>query len=315
MKSLRLLVVGAILLALSLSDSIAQDSEAEPAAFPECDIFLFDVSISPAKTELTNCRNVTDAVGYENQPSFVPDSKSFLFSKSDGPQTDIFEYFIESAETKRVTKSKGMEFSPVASPDNKLISYVSDGVGANQSVWQIDRQSPNKPVWVLANQPEREPVGYYCWNRETGFFLFWSRYGFSIRLLHDSKPLTHYVSGSAVPTTPQQIPQSLCFSFVHRQGNGEVWIKELDPESKSVRPLIKCVGSNSHYGWSPDGSIFMVERDVLFRWSGKEAESWVEVVDLSQFNIKDATRLTISPNGNLMAVVGVNSDTVNSETD
>jgi Tol biopolymer transport system component len=283
-----------------------EEAEKSESGFPESDIFLFDLDLTAdsKKEIIANGKNVTAKPGYENQPFFVPDGKSFLFVQSAGEQTDIFEYFLESGETKQVTDSKNMEFSPQSSPDNQTISFVTDGEGANQSVWKIQRSDPVKASWLLESQPEREPVGYYSWNHETGYIVYWSRYGFSIRLVHESKEIFKYVSGDAVPSSPQIIPGTNKFSFLHRQGDETVYIKELDPETLAIRPLVTTVGSNSHYGWTPNGTILMIEGSVLHLWSGKRDEGWKELVDLSSHGVASATRLMVSPDGTKLAVVG-----------
>jgi len=299
-----------VFLLLLATQAVAQE-ETKPVAeqeeksdFPESDIFLFQLSEVDGKVTVSNGKNVTNRKGYENQPFFTSDSSSFLFTQSEGKQTDVFEYILNSGETKRVTESVGMEFSPTPSPDNKTISFVTDGEGANQSIWHINRSDPASPVWTLKDQPEREPVGYYSWNHETGYILFWSRYGYSMRLVHESRELSHYITGNAVPTTPWIIPGTNLFSFVHRQANGEVWIKELDPETRAVRPLVAISGSNSHYNWMPDGSIVMLQGTKLFRWKEAETAGWEEVSKLSSAGIESASRVAVSPDGKWLAVVG-----------
>ena len=271
--------------------------------FPESDIFLFDLNLDDADNALSGGRNVTARAGYENQPSFVQDGKSFLFSQSVGGETEIFEYLIESGETRQVASIDGNEFSPQPSPDNRAVSFVTDGPNANMSVWQIQRDS-DEPEWVLRHLAEREPIGYYCWNRRTGDLLFWSRYGFSLRLVNTGETETHYVTGDAVPSSPQQIPGTDRFSFVHRQGNGQVWIKELDPQTRSVRPLVAISGSNAHYGWTPDGQILRIQETALNRWS-PESGAWSKVADLPALGVASATRLAVSPDGTRIAIVGV----------
>ena len=253
---------------LAISEANAQDNAArKPLELPECDIFLFDLADSATAMTVSNSRNVTPRKGYDNQPWFTPESNSFLFSANYDPyRTDVYEYFLESGETKQLTDSPTQEYSPQVSPDNKTISFVTDGETANQSVWFGDRVGQNFQ-WLLANQGNREPVGYYSWNRSTGYILYWSRYGFSMRLVHKTKELSHYVTGDAIPTTPHIIPATDNFSFMHQQGNGEVWIKELNPDTLAVRPLTPVIGNSRHYGWTPSGSIVMCDGTKLHRWS------------------------------------------------
>ena len=296
------------LIAFGMESGSAQEAEKEKVDFPESDIFLFEIKLDDSVMSVgEKGRNVTAKPGYENQPYFTPDSKSFLFSQADDYQTDVYEYFLDSGETKQVTDSANMEFSPQPSPDNKTISFVTDGEGANQSVWHIRRDNA-EPVWTLKHLGEREPVGYYSWNHATGSILFWSRYGFNVRLAHQTEKPTHYVSGDAVPSSPQMIPGTPHFSFLHRQGNGQVWIKELNTETKAIRPITTVVGNNSHYGWMPDGSIVMMEGSELHRWTAEDGEQkagWEKVIDLKNHGIKTATRVNVSPDGRWLAVVGV----------
>ena len=292
----------------------AQDEAKEKVNFPQADIFLFELTNEDGKLNVGNGRNVTARPGYENQPFFVADSSSFLFSRSDDYQTDIYEYFIATGDIKQITSTEISEFSPQPSPDNQTISFVTDGEKANLSVCHVRRDDSN-PTWTLNNQTEREPIGYYSWNHETGFILFWSRYGFNVRLVHESKPVSHYVSGNAVPTSPHIIPGTKNFSFLHRQGNGQVWIKELDPETLAVRPLTPVVGNNTHYGWTPEGAIVMVEGSVLHLWRPGSDTGWQRVADLKSQGLGSATRIAVSPNGKWLAVVGLPLNTRTNEED
>lgn len=300
----KVLIVGSLLAGFSVP-ALAQDAaEREKANFPNTDIFLLDLTLGESAS-VTNARNVTGQAAYENQPSFTPGSTSFLFSRSDDYQTDVYEYDIVNRTTRQITASATNEFSPVATPDNQTISFVTDGPGANQNVATITRAKPGEQKALLPGSSLREPTGYYSWDHATGNVLFWSRYGFNVTLTHADKEQAHYVSGNAVPSTPYVIPGTQNFSFVHRQGNGQMMIKELNPETKAVRPLTPTVGSNANYGWAPDRSIMMIERDVLYRWSEDDEQGWDTVADLSDHGIKDAARLAVSPDGTKLAIVGL----------
>lgn len=305
-RALYLMIAGFISVFCVENLSAQHDPEDQKVLdLPECDIFLFDMEETGDEMKISNGRNITQRPGYDNQPWFTPDSQSVLFTANRKPdRTDVFEYFIESGETKQVTDSPTQEYSPQISGDNKTLSFVTDGETANQSIWQIERGS-QQANWLLANQGEREPVGYYSWNHDTGYILYWSRYGFNMRLVHQSKVLSHYVSGDAVPSTPHIIPDTKCFSFLHRQGNGEVWIKELDPESLAVRPLTAVRGNNHNYGWTPGGWIVMCDGQQLYRWSPESENGWQPVADLASHGLQGVTRVAISPDGKKLAIVGL----------
>jgi hypothetical protein len=126
-----------------------------------------------------------------------------------------------------------------------------------------------------------------------------------MRLVHQTKELSHYVTGNAIPTSPHIIPGTDNFSFMHQQANGEVWIKELNPESLAIRPLTPVVGNSRHYGWSPNGWIAMVDGTKLHRWSPESKDGWELVADLKDHGMTNVTRVAVSPDGKKLAVVGL----------
>ena len=288
-------------------DEAAPDEGAEEtsaaSSFPQSDIFLFDLSMDDGALSISGGENVTNRSGYDNQPFFTPDSRAFLYSRSDKNQTDIYEYDIASRTARPITQTETSEFSPVPSPDNAKISFVTDGPGANQNIAVMTRATPPKTVNLLPGDSLREPIGYYSWNHATGDVLYWSRYGFNVTLTHAEKNVYHYVSGDAVPSTPYVIPGSNRFSFVHRQGNSDVVIKAFDPETKSVTPLTSLPGANANYGWTPDGAILIIEGGVLHRWT-QDSGTWDKVADLKDHGINSAARLSVSPDGTKLAIVG-----------
>ncbi len=284
-----------------------QDDPSEQALeLPECDIYLFDVVVAENLVSIANGQNVTKRSGYDNQPWFTPDSKTFLFTANYQPdRTDVYEFRLASGEIRQLTDSRDQEYSPQVSKDNQMLSFVTDGETANQSIWSSNREGGNLN-WVLKNLGEREPVGYYAWNRSTEKILFWSRYGFSLQLVDLQSNTARYITGDAIPVSPQIIPGTTNFSFVHRQGNGEGWIKELNPKTFAIRPLVMIEGANHHYAWTPNGSILMAEGEKLNQW--RPGGKWEAVADFSEYAMKSPTRVAVSPDGKKLAVVAVAGD-------
>ncbi len=286
---------------LVFSAATAQDAdEEEPVSnFPETEIFLFEIDLESSDAPLSGGVNVTNRAGYDNQPYFTPDGASFVYSRDDGQQTDVYEYFIESGEIKRLTESEATEFSPTPFPDNSSIAFVSD---RSSSIWHAGRDDMNNPKVAQTAFNNTEPIGYFAWNHATGDILYWSQFGFSISLVHESEAKYHFVTGHAVPSTPHVIPNTNKFSFVHRQTNEQVWIKELDPDSKAIRPLVPLLGSNANYVWSEDGKIVLIENNSLHIYDPNTDQGWEQLADFADFGISQAYRLAISDRH--LAVVG-----------
>jgi len=300
--ALATLMLLSCIVSASTSAIAAQVEERPKLNFPHTDIFVFDLDLNSSGMALSEGKNATQRTGYDNQPYFTIDSTSFIYSRADDYQTDVYEYFLKTNKTKRLTDSPATEFSPTPSPSNKLIAFVSD---RNGGIWFGDRKKLDKPKWVLEASDNREPVGYFAWNHETEDLLYWSRYGFSMALVNRKTGSYHFVAGNTPPSTPHIIPGTQKFSFVHRQTNGQVWIKELDPNTKAIRPLIMVNGTNMNYTWAPDGSILMVQNNKLNRWEGGSDSGWSIIADLQELGVSNANRLAVSPDGNHLAVVGI----------
>lgn len=285
------------------TDNTSEEQEAEQPEFnfAESEIFLFDYDMNKNDAALSNVANVTNRRGYDNQPYFTPDNEAFLYVRDDGVQTDIYEYSLNTRQHTRLTNSDRSEFSPSPSPDGTMVSFVFE---RNNSVWHAKRGEENSPTWSFETAGIIEPVGYFVRNHDTDDILYWSRFGFNISLTNASTQKYHYITGDALPIKPFIIPGTDKFSFIHRQGNSSVWIKELDPKTLAVRPLTPIVGNNANYTWTPDGSIIQIEGSGVFRWTEGSGEGWEKIDELGKHGVKNANRIAISPDGKKIAIVG-----------
>ncbi|MCP6330317.1 hypothetical protein NL460_29705, partial [Klebsiella pneumoniae] len=61
---------------------------------PNTDVYLVSLA-EPAAWSAASVSNISTSPGYDNQPSFMRDSRSVLFtSNRDGKQSDIYRYWI-----------------------------------------------------------------------------------------------------------------------------------------------------------------------------------------------------------------------------
>ncbi|MGB0496456.1 MAG: TolB family protein [Kangiellaceae bacterium] len=299
------ILVGLVLNSLVFSSFGFSEEDEQPVSPPDSEVHLFDLAYQQKSGQnesykLSNGINISNNLGYDNQPYFASNSKSlFYVSVQDGEQTDVYEYHIKNKKTKQITNTPHSEYSPKTS-DNNLISFVSEGGNPYQSVWQLNKKN-GQSKWLFNS---KEPVGYYQVNENTGDVLFWSRYGWSVQYLNLKRDESRFVSGNALPSSPMQIPNTNLFSFVHRQTNSEVWIKSFDPTDFSITPIAPIYGNNYDYTWAPNGEIFRVEENVLYVWGKKRVDDgWRKVQDLTKNFKGKISRLAISPDGKKIALV------------
>jgi hypothetical protein len=275
---------------------------------PDSDIFLAELDL--ARGHVGPPRNLTQRVGYDNQPAFLLDGSGFLYvADVDGP-TDVFRYTFATGTSTRVTTTPEAEFSPtplaagfsavrVAAPDGDVEVYTE-----SQQVWRYD--DAGRAVESLL--PDVRRVGYHAWLDKRHLALIRVGPGgegpnplvFADLRTGTVSPIAPDAGRSLVPTK-----KGLLFVDKHDAARWVVArvtgtrVTELvatppnapgepeDARSEDLRVL-------------PDGSILMAHGTRLLRWSG--GKDWEVLVDLPDIGgvIK---RLTVSPDGTKLLFV------------
>src|SRR6516165_1379333 len=105
-------------------------SPSPAAAPPASDIYIVDLKNQHNYKNGTDIlkfgdpKKITEFVGYNNQPFFLPDGKSILYTSIRDKQADIYRYDLETGKTTQVTNTPESEYSPTLMPDKKNISVV-----------------------------------------------------------------------------------------------------------------------------------------------------------------------------------------------
>jgi hypothetical protein len=150
--------------------------------------------------------------GYDNQPSFTPDSRMVLFTANrDGKQTDIYEY-TRGGRTRLLIGTPEAEYSPTVTPDGG-ISVIRVETGGTQRLWRFDRNG-SSPHVLLANV---KPVGYHAWIDGGRLVLFVLGPPATLRLARPGEGPADVVA-TDIGRSIQRIPGSRAVSFVQREG-------------------------------------------------------------------------------------------------
>src|SRR5258706_828645 len=136
---------------LILSAAPFGQAPSPPPAPPATDIFVIDLSTRPGgKLKLGQPVKITSWAGYNNQPAFMPDGKSVLYTSIRDKQADIYRYDIGSAATTQVINTPESEYSPTLMPDGKFISVVRVEGDGTQRLWKVP-VAGGAPSVVLGN--------------------------------------------------------------------------------------------------------------------------------------------------------------------
>jgi len=288
---------------LLLLTSLAVTAQTTQPAVATEDIFVVDVKVNKGKLEFGQPANITDRAGYDNQPGFLPDGQSLLYtSMREGEQTDIYRYDFKTRQTTRLTSTPEGEYSPTVMPGGKFFSVIRVERDKTQRLWKFPLAG-GEPGLVL---PAIKPVGYHLWLDERTLALF--------ILGAEGKPNTlqlvptdmtfldviHVNIGRALHT----IPRRAAFSFVHKISPDEWFVKAFDLKTKRSTILIKTLPGSEDLVWTPDGTLLMAQDSKLFQWNpAAPATDWQQIADFSAAGLKKITRLAVSPKANRLALV------------
>lgn len=270
---------------------------------PAADIFLVDMKLHGGQIALSSPVQITDWQGYDNQPAFLPDGKSLLYTSiRDDGQADIYRYNIADNTIARITQTFESEFSPTVMPDGKFISVVRVEKDSTQRLWKSPITG-GEPSLVLENV---KPVGYHAWADANTIALFILGDPVTLQIT-DLRTGKAQVVAENIGRSLHKIPKQEAISFVHKVGENERFIKRLDLKTRAITTLVKTLAGSEDYAWTPQGILLMGKDSKLFQSDPKKNGEWQEIADFSSAGLKSITRLAVSPKGERLAVVAIST--------
>ena len=269
------------------------------AQVPGTDIYLVSLFRTKGTITIGQPKNVTNRPGYDNQPSFLPNGQSILYTlmKEDG-RTDIYRFDIPSGRTVQVTNTVESEYSPGVMPGGKTFSVVRVELDSVQRLWQFNLDGTN-PKLLLR---EVKPVGYYAWGNANTLGLFILA---NPPELHIASTFTGHAQRAwkDIGRSIQSMPRRNTISFIDRVSEHERWISQVDVRTMEVTPLIRAPHGSEFHAWTPDGTLLIAQGSKLLAWKPGSGESWKEIADFSAAGIRGITRIAVSPRGDRLAFV------------
>jgi len=273
------------------------------------DIFVVDVRVAKGALEFGQPANITNRAGYDNQPSFLPDGQSLLYtSQREGDQTDIYRYDFKTRQSARLTTTPEGEYSPTLMPGGKFFSVIRVEADKTQRLWKFPLAGGGAPELVL---PHIKFVGYHLWLDKGTLALFILGAGGRPNTLQlaptDNTFLDtiHVNIGRAL----HLIPRRQAFSFVHKISPDEWLVKAFDLKTKRSTTLARTLPASEDLAWTPGGTILMAQDSRLYQLDpAAPSPNWQLVADFSAAGLKKITRLALSPKADRLALVAQPAD-------
>jgi dipeptidyl aminopeptidase/acylaminoacyl peptidase len=238
--------------------------------------------------------------GYENQPFYTPDGSALLFTANrDGKQTDIYEMDRKTRRLRQLVATPVGEYSPTIMPDGSSVSVIRVEADSTQRLWRFDRQGANPRV-VLTDV---KPVGYHVWIDDDHLALFVLGQPSTLQYARVSTGKASVVAEN-IGRSLHRIPKTQAVSFVHRESPDNVWVKQFDPATGAVTPLVRVVPGEGDrdVAWMPDGTLLSSSGTKIFAWRRGEVD-WREVHDVAVRKLGTVTRLAVAPDGRALSIV------------
>jgi hypothetical protein len=268
------------------------------AAADAQDLFLARLSDARTSPAVDSIVRLTSRPGYDNQPSFASTTHVLYTAFDDKGAVDIWRYDLATRAAAPITKTAPeSEYSAQLMPDGR-ISVVKVEQDSTQRLWSIAPDGSDARV-VLEYV---KGVAYYTWVDAQHVVAYVIGSPSMLELIDARTGERRSIAGD-IGRTIQKVPGRNAISFVQIAGD-QNWICMYDLDTGKAELLVRAPKQNEFYTWTPAGALLSAEGSVLYVWDGVTRGAWKQVADLSQFGVREISRMTASPDGTRLIVVG-----------
>ena len=260
------------------------------------EIYLVRLTNRGSVPTLSEPVNITQRVGYDNQPSFSPDGSLVYYTSYRNGQADAYVYVLADRTTRQVTDTPESEYSPTVMPAGNRFSVVRVERDSTQRLWTfaIDGSDPQLLI------PSVAPVGYHTWLDEEIVALFVLGSPNTLQMFHALAGSPMWVADN-VGRTLTRHPTTGDLTFLQHTETDERWVTVQETESGAFRRLTQTP-ANEFFAWTPDGTLLSGDGSRLLAFRPGDA-GWREIADFASAGLTGITRIAVSTDGTLVAFV------------
>lgn len=266
------------------------------------EVYLFDLKMENGNPQLTNPKNISNNLGYDNQPSFL-NNNTLLFSSTRADQTDILKFDIEGGSTTTwlTNTPTGSEYSPLKIPGKDAVSAIRLDLDGLQLLYEYDiKTGESEPIFPVLK------VGYHVWYNENiivSSVLVADRLDLVVSNLQDGSNITHQ---KKVGRFLHKIPGTELVSYISKEN--EVWeIKSLNPITGATEKIADVPEANEDYCWLNGHTLLAGIGKSIMKLDTKSDQGWESVMKFELDEINNITRIAVNPKGNRLAFVAEES--------
>ena len=275
--------------------SFAQD-------LPKTTIFTSDFSKAGKEMTFAAPQKITDFIGYNNQPFFMPDEQTILFvSVRENKHADIYSYDSRSKVTTDLTNTPDVsEYSPQITPDKKHITVVRvEKDDSTQHLYQYDLDGKN-PELLL---PKINPIGYYCRLNDTlvSIFVLGKPNTLQIANLRTGKAIQ---IDTGIGRCMQLIPgKKNTFSYIFKYDSTVNLMMSYNFVTKEKETICMFFNKTEDYLWTSDNLIWYGANGKMMQRDTDNPDQPKEIFDFNTTPCANFYRIVLDPYHQRIAMV------------
>ncbi|HEY0809639.1 MAG TPA: hypothetical protein VGD49_05725, partial [Longimicrobiales bacterium] len=264
------------------------------------EIFIARLRQQDAHIRVDTILRLTNRVGYDNQPAFFTGGRVLYTMIDSTARADIWQMDIERRTPGPVTRTNPeSEYSATPIPGSDRFSVVRVEADSTQRLWSFAADGSDARILLS----DIKPVGYHLWLDENQLALFVLGNPATLQIA-DVRTGKARTIASNIGRALQRIPNARAFSFVQRNTDSTLNIVRYDLTTGQTTILVRALPQNEYHVWLNDSTLLSANNSVLYQWRRGD-RGWIHVADLAGHAVNGITRLALSPEGNLLALVAV----------
>lgn len=262
---------------------------------PNTDVWLFKIEKNKTELKLTSPKNITNRVGYDNQPSFSSDSKKIYYvSIREDNQADIYYYDLKTLKTIQHTKTKESEYSPTLSMDGKFLNSVVVESDSAQRIHFI-----NALTGVGEKKYDVDSVGYFTFLNSDTVLYYKLTSPHSLRYFVKSTNEDKWLANNPIRAFKAINRHSFIYGI---KDSTKVTFYRYDFVFHKAEKYAEYNSLSEDAIWHEQFGLIKSEGNKLLKYDESKKE-WILLFDLATFGIKKITRFNFDPKNNYLVIV------------
>ncbi len=260
---------------------------------PKTNVYLFTFIKDSERLKIKEGKLLTgfNKEGYNNQPCFVDDNSILISSDYYDGNNEIIKLDFYENIVYRITKTLEKEYSPTLSSDQDYFTVVrvgKNGIDQNVHRYPMDLSDKGKTLF-----PDIKNVGYHCVDHFGNMYAFLVDEPHKLSFIDKDTKKSKVLFDNIGRTLKTDKYNSLL--FVHKV-NGKSIIKNFNPNTQKATVVHPALANGEDFEYLSSNEMVMSDNGKLYKLNISNNIGWREYVDLSEYGLKNITRIVIRKN-------------------